>query len=205
MGLSCGKPIEIAALKPGEVVLDLGSGGGIDCFIASRIVTESGHVIGIDMTPEMVSKARKSAMEYGYKNVEFRLGEIENLPVADASVDVIISNCVINLSPDKPRLFAEAFRALKPGGRFAVADMLAASPLPESIEEDLDLYVSCISGAIFVDDFRNMLSEAGFQDITVQFKENNKESACDCSRGTSLEGIVIPAMITAFKPGSISH
>jgi len=203
MGLSCGNPTAIAEVKAGEIVLDLGSGGGIDCFLVAGKVTESGYVIGVDMTPEMVSKARKCAMEYGYKNVEFRLGEIENLPVADASVDVIISNCVINLSPDKRRVFTEAFRVLKPGGRLAIADMVAAAPLPESIKEDLNLYVRCISGAVFVDNLRDMLSEAGFHGITMQFQDNDQELACDCSKGTNLEGIVTSAMVTAFKPASV--
>lgn len=200
MGLGCGNPCAIAALKPGETVLDLGSGGGIDCFLAAKKVGNAGYVIGVDMTPEMLSKARHDAMKYEYKNIEFRLGEIENLPVADVSVDVIISNCVINLSPDKPRVFAEGFRVLKPGGRFAVSDMIATSPLPEKIKKDLSLYVGCIAGAVFIDDLKKMLTEAGFYKIKIQL---NGGSSNDCAQGKNLEDFVTSAMIEAVKPNFI--
>ena len=197
MRLGCGNPCAFAAIKFGETVLDLGSGGGMDCFLAAKKVGNTGHVIGVDMTPEMLSNARHDASKYGYKNIEFRSGEIENLPVADASVDVIISNCVINLSPDKPRVFAEAFRVLKPGGRFAVSDMIAKVPLSERIKNDLSLYVGCISGAIYIDDLRKMLKEAGFGNIKIQL---NDGSTNDCAKGKNLEGIVTSAMIEAVKP-----
>ncbi|OPX86799.1 MAG: Erythromycin 3''-O-methyltransferase [Pelotomaculum sp. PtaB.Bin104] len=142
MGLGCGNPIAIAGLKEGEVVLDLGSGGGIDCFLARALVGETGHVIGVDMTPEMIKLARKNAEKSGYKNIEFRLGEIEHLPVADSSVDVIISNCVINLSMDKVQVFKDAFRVLKPGGRLSITDIVATKQLPQDMKKDLNL-ISC--------------------------------------------------------------
>jgi SAM-dependent methyltransferase len=152
MGLGCGNPRAIASLKPGEVVVDLGSGGGFDCFLASPEVGESGRVIGVDMTPAMVSKARANAEKGGFTNVEFRLGEIEHLPVADNTADVIISNCVINLSPDKPQVFREAFRILKPGGRLAISDVVAGTELPEEMRNDPALYAGCIAGASLLDD-----------------------------------------------------
>lgn len=197
MGLGCGNPCAIAAIQPGDIVLDLGSGGGMDCFIAAKKVGRTGYVIGVDMTPEMLSKARNDALRYGYKNIEFRLGEIENLPVADALVNVIISNCVINLSPNKPRVFSEAFRVLKPGGRFAVSDMIATSPLSEKDKKDLSLYVGCIAGAVYIDDLKNMLKETGFDEINIQLNEGSDN---DCAKGTNLENIVTSAMIEAAKP-----
>jgi len=197
MGLGCGNPCAIASIKSGETVIDLGSGSGIDCFLAAKKVGSTGHVIGVDMTPEMLSKARNDAIKYGYNNIEFRLGEIENLPVADALVDVIISNCVINLSPDKPRVFAEAFRVLKPGGCFSVSDMVATAPLPEKIKKDLSLYVGCIAGAVYIDDLKKMLKEAGFDEINIQL---NDGSGNDCTKGTNLEDVVTSAMIEAVKP-----
>jgi SAM-dependent methyltransferase len=196
MGLGCGNPCAIAVIKFGETVLDLGSGGGMDCFLAAKKVGNTGHVIGVDMTPEMLRKARNDAIKYGYKNIEFRLGEIENLPVADASVDVIISNCVINLSPDKPRVFAEAFRVLKPGGRFTVSDMIATAPLPEKIKKDLSLYVGCVAGAVYIDDLKKMLKEAGFYKIKIQL---NDGSGNDCAKGKNLEDVVTSGMIEAIK------
>jgi SAM-dependent methyltransferase len=197
MGLGCGNPCALAAIKFGETVLDLGSGGGMDCFLAAKKVGNAGYVIGVDMTPEMLSKARNDAIKYGYKNIEFRLGEIENLPVADASVDVIISNCVINLSPDKPRVFSEAFRVLKPGGRFTVSDMIATSPLSESVKKDLSLYVGCIAGAVYVDDLKKMLRAAGFNEIKIQLNDGKGNN---CAKGTNLEDVVMSAMIEAIKP-----
>ena len=201
MGLGCGNPITIALITPGEVVLDLGSGGGVDCFLAAREAGGTGRVIGVDMTPEMVSKARGHARDNRFENVEFRLGEMEHLPVADESVDVVISNCVINLSPDKERVLSAVFRVLRPGGRLAVADMVARAPLPEAVKNDLDLYVACISGAVLVDDLERMLGKAGFYGISVRFEDDRRESVCDCARGTSVEGLVAPAAIRAFKPG----
>ena len=169
MGLGCGNPQAIASLKPGETVLDLGSGGGFDCFLAARQVGETGHVIGVDMTPEMVRKARsnapKSAQQAAISNVEFRLGEIEHLPVADRSVDAIISNCVINLSPDKAAVFREAFRVLKPGGRLAVADIVATAALPEDARKDLALISGCVGGAASMDEMETFLREARLESV----------------------------------------
>jgi arsenite methyltransferase len=165
MGLSCGNPTALASLKSGEVVLDLGSGGGFDCFIAGPKVGAAGRVIGVDMTPEMLSKARGNIAAYrqrtGFDNVEFRLGEIEHLPVADSSVDVVISNCVINLSPDKPKVWREMARVLKPGGRVAVSDLALLKPLPEEIREMVAALVGCIAGAVLVDETRRLAQEAG--------------------------------------------
>lgn len=165
MGLSCGNPTALASLVPGETVLDLGSGGGFDCFIAGPKVGPAGRVIGVDMTPDMLSKARANLAKYreqtGLDNVEFRLGEIENIPVADASIDVVISNCVINLSPDKPQVWREIARVLKPGGRVAVSDLALLKPLPEGVKDDLEALVGCIAGAELVDDIRAAIIDAG--------------------------------------------
>lgn len=174
MGLSCGNPNALAALQPGEVVLDLGSGGGFDVFIAGRKVGPAGRAIGVDMTPEMLAKARKNISTYrersGLNNVEFRLGEIEHLPVADASVDVVISNCVINLSPDKPQVWREIARALKPGGRVAVSDLALLKPLPEAIVEMVEALVGCVAGAVLVSETERMAKEAGLGDIVLKSK-----------------------------------
>lgn len=167
LGLGCGNPVALASLKDGETVLDLGSGPGLDCFLAANRVGENGRVIGVDMTPEMLERARENARRGGYQNVEFRLGEIENLPVADASVDAIISNCVINLSPDKHRVFREAFRALKPGGRLMVSDIVLEGELPPAVRESAAAYVGCISGAIGKEDYLNAIREAGFEEVEV--------------------------------------
>ncbi len=167
LGLGCGNPIALASLKEGEVVLDLGSGGGFDCFLASEKVGAKGKVIGVDMTAEMLDKARESARKGGYKNVEFRMGEIENLPAADNSVDVIISNCVINLSNDKPRVFAEAFRVLKPGGRLMVSDIVVLKKLPEYIRESIDAYIGCVAGAITKTEYIKAIKTAGFEKVKV--------------------------------------
>lgn len=175
LGLGCGNPHAIAALRPGETVLDLGSGAGFDSFLAAKQVGKTGRVIGVDMTPEMVAKARKLARTDEYSNVEFRLGEIENLPLADSSVDVIMSNCVINLSPDKRRVFREAFRVLKPGGRLAISDVIATAPLPEPVRNDLALYSSCIGGAATIAELGTMLKESGFQNIRIQPKDESRE------------------------------
>lgn len=169
MGLSCGNPLAIASLRPGQVVLDLGSGGGFDVFQAGPKVGKYGRVIGVDMTPEMLGKARKNVTHYrentGLDNVEFRLGEIEHLPVADASVDVVISNCVINLSPDKPQVWREIFRVLKPGGRVAVSDLALLLPLPENVKKDVTALVGCVAGAVLVEETRTALEAAGFSSI----------------------------------------
>lgn len=167
LGLGCGNPVAIASLKEGEIVLDLGSGAGFDCFLAAQKVGEKGRVIGVDMTPEMVELARKNAVEGGYKNVEFRLGEIENLPVADNFVDVIISNCVINLSPDKDRVFKEAFRVLTPGGRIIISDMVLLGELPEVIKKSIEAYLVCLAGAIEKNEYIKIIEDAGFQKVKI--------------------------------------
>jgi SAM-dependent methyltransferase len=200
LGLGCGNPQAIAALKPGEVVLDLGSGGGFDCFLAARQVGDSGRVIGVDMTPEMVSRARQNAAQGGYRNTEFRLGEIEHLPLADATVDVIISNCVINLSPDKPRVFAEAYRVLKPGGRLAIADVVAFAVLPDAAQQDMALYTGCIAGASLVSEVEAMLRERGFEQIRITPKDESRSFIRDWAPGAAMEDYVVSASIEAVKP-----
>ncbi len=200
LGLGCGNPQAIAALKPGEVVLDLGSGGGLDCFLAARAVGETGRVIGVDMTPEMIDRARAAARKGGFTNVEFRLGEIENLPVADNSVDVIMSNCVINLSPDKPRVFCEAFRVLKPGGRLAVSDIVATAELPAELAADLDLYAGCVSGAAPIDALERMLKEAGFAEVRIAPHDESRAFIRQWALGLRVEDFVAAATIEAVKP-----
>ena len=167
LSMGCGDPITLASLQPGQTVLDLGSGGGIDCFMAAKKVGEQGKVIGVDMTPEMLEKARANQARMGFKNVEFRLGEIEHLPVADQSVDVIISNCVINLSPDKPQVFGEALRVLKPGGRLAGSDIVTDGPLPQVIKDSLSAWAGCVAGALDVKEYITGLETAGFTNIEV--------------------------------------
>ena len=167
LGLGCGNPVALASLREGETVLDLGSGAGIDCFLAAKRVGPAGRAIGVDMTHEMLSRARENAAKGGFDNVEFRLGEIEALPVADASVDVVISNCVINLSPEKDRVFAEAFRVLKPGGRLAVSDIVLLGDLPEAMEQSIEAYVCCLSGAVLKDAYLQAIRDAGFSDVAV--------------------------------------
>jgi arsenite methyltransferase len=167
LGLGCGNPVALASLKEGNVVLDLGSGAGFDAFLAAAKVGSSGNVIGVDMTPEMIEKAKVNAVKGGFQNVEFRLGEIENLPVAKDEVDVIISNCVINLSPDKGRVFKEAFRALKPGGRLMVSDLVLLKELPEVVRQSVEAYVGCIAGAMMKDKYLAAIDAAGFEAVTV--------------------------------------
>lgn len=200
MGLGCGNPQALAALQAGETVLDLGSGGGFDCFLAARYVGSTGHVIGVDMTPEMLSKARHNAAEVGYSNVEFRLGEIEHLPVANSAVDVILSNCVINLSPNKAQVFTEAFRVLKPGGRLAISDIVATAPLPEAARNDLALYTGCMAGAALVDDLEQMLRHAGFTQIHMRPQDESKTFIRDWAPGSRIEDYVISASIAATRP-----
>ena len=202
LGLGCGNPQAIAALKPGETVLDLGSGAGFDSFLAARAVGPTGRVIGVDMTPEMVSKARKNKANGDHENVEFRIGEIENLPVADASMDVIISNCVINLSPDKPRVFREVFRVLRPGGRIAVSDIVAIAPIPEELRKDWELYTGCVAGASLVDDLKAMLKEAGFTNIRIVRKGESREIIRGWFPGRKAEDYVASASIEAVKPAT---
>lgn len=171
LGLGCGNPVALAGLKEGQVVLDLGSGAGFDSFLAARAVGERGRVIGVDMTPEMVQRARENAVKGGFKNVEFRLGEIERLPVADAAVDVILSNCVINLSPDKPRVFAEAFRVLKPGGTLSISDVVLLKPLPPAVARSAAAYLGCVAGASLKEEYLAMLRAAGFAEPRIVSEE----------------------------------
>ena len=182
LGLGCGNPTALAGLKAGETVLDLGSGAGIDCFLAAKKVGPSGRVIGVDMTAEMIDRARENARKNGIANVEFRLGEIENLPVADGTVDVILSNCVINLSTDKPRVFREAFRVLRPGGRMMVSDLALKKPLPKAIRDSVEAYVACIAGAMVKDEYLGAIRDAGFKDVeTVSEKTFPAELVLDDS------------------------
>ncbi len=167
LGLGCGNPVALASLREGEVVLDLGSGAGFDSFLAADRVGETGKVIGVDMTPEMLEKAKENAEKGNYRNIEFRLGEIENLPVADNSVDVVISNCVINLSPDKARVFTEAFRVLKPGGRLMVSDIVLLKELPDFIKKSIEAYIGCLSGAMMRDEYIGTIKAAGFQEVSI--------------------------------------
>jgi SAM-dependent methyltransferase len=204
MGLGCGNPRAIASLQEGEVVLDLGSGGGFDAFLAVKEVGKSGRVIGVDMTPTMISKARVNAEQAGHDNVEFRLGEIEYLPVADEVVDIIISNCVINLSPEKPRVFKEAFRVLKPGGRLAVSDVVASMELPDNLRNDLALYSGCMAGASVVEELMEMMVDAGFTNVQITPKDDSKEFIKDWAPGRGVEDYVLSAYIEAVKPKSKS-
>jgi SAM-dependent methyltransferase len=202
MGLGCGNPTAIASIRPGETILDLGSGGGFDCFLAARQTGITGRVIGVDMTPDMISKARANAAKGGHANVEFRLGEIENLPVADGSVDLILSNCVINLSPDKPRVYAEAFRVLKPGGRIAVSDIVALQPIPAELKADFAAYTGCVSGAASVLELKTMLSQAGFNQVRVEVKESSRAFVDEWLPGRQAGSYVASANITARRPMS---
>jgi arsenite methyltransferase len=200
LGLGCGNPLAIASLKDGQVVLDLGSGAGFDCFLAARAVGKRGRVIGVDMTHEMLTKARENAQNNGFTNVEFRLGEIEALPVADNSVDVIISNCVINLSPEKQRVFNEAFRVLKPGGRLAVADMVATAALPDHIKNDWAAYAGCMAGASQIGDLENMLRTSGFKHIQIAPKDMSRSFIREWLPGKQIEDYLVSATIEATKP-----
>ena len=201
MGLGCGNPVALASLKPGETVVDLGSGGGFDCFLAAKQVGESGQVIGVDMTPEMISKARKNADKTGTNNVEFRLGEIEHLPVADNSTDLIMSNCVINLSPDKLQVYREAYRILKPGGRLSISDVLATAILPNEIQKNLALVAACVGGAETFDNTEKTLKEAGFQNIKITANDNSREliREWDPDKSENAVDYVISAYIEAVK------
>jgi SAM-dependent methyltransferase len=200
LGLGCGNPQAIASLKSGETVLDLGCGAGFDCFLASRSVGPAGHVIGVDMTPEMLTKGRANAAKSNTTNVEFRLGQIEALPVADNSVDAIISNCVINLSPDKSQVFREAFRVLKPGGRLAVADIVRTAELPPELAADLAALCGCVAGAASVHELDTILSQTGFQDIRIRPKDISKDFIRDWIPGRNAADYVVSATIEAIKP-----
>jgi arsenite methyltransferase len=200
LGLGCGNPQAIAALQPGECVLDLGSGAGFDCFLAARQIGETGKVIGVDMTPDMVSKARANAAKAGVDNIEFRLGEIEHLPVADATVDVIISNCVINLSPDKAQVFRDAFRVLKPGGRLAISDIVLTAELPPEMKAEVALYTGCVAGAASVDQLAAMLAAVGFTAIRIVPKDASREYLQHWAPGRGVENYIASASIEAVKP-----
>lgn len=199
MGLGCGNPIAIAGLKEGEVVLDLGSGGGFDCFLARRQVGESGYVFGVDMTPEMIQLSRKNAEKSKYTNVEFRLGEIEHLPIIDSSIDVIISNCVINLSLDKEQVFREAYRVLKSGGRLSISDVMATAKVPENIKQDMAMVCGCIGGAEHVDNIKIMLEKVGFKDIRMIPKANSGQIIKSWAPNTNIEDYVASFIIEAKK------
>jgi SAM-dependent methyltransferase len=201
MGLGCGNPRAIASLRPGETVVDLGAGGGFDAFLAAREVGESGKVIGVDMTPTMVSKARKNAEKAGFINTEFRLGEIEHLPVADNTADVIISNCVINLSPDKQQVFRDAIRVLKPGGRLAISDVVATADMPEAMKNDQQLYAGCMAGASMIAELEDMIRNAGFENISIIPKDESREFIKEWAPGSHAEDYVVSACIAAVKPG----
>jgi len=208
----CGDPITLASLKPGQTVLDLGSGAGLDCILAAQKVGETGHVIGVDMTPEMIERAQANAKRVNLKNVEFRHGYLESLPVESSTVDVIISNCVINLSPDKEKVFTEAFRVLAPGGKLAVSDTVTDGPLPESIKQSLSAWAGCVAGAVEAEDYIGMMKSVGFTDITITpvffDKETVDAALADMGDELDLQSIarddvykaVYSAKITAYKP-----
>jgi arsenite methyltransferase len=202
LGLGCGNPQGIAALQPGETVVDLGCGGGFDCFLAARRVGRKGRVIGVDMTPEMIHKARANAAKGHVGNVDFRLGEIEHLPVADGVADVILSNCVINLSPDKPQVFAEAFRVLKPGGRLAISDVVAIAPIPARVKHKLQAHSGCIAGSATVPEAKRMLKKAGFSGIRIGVNEQSTTFIKDWFPGSGAEAYVRSATIEAVKTGA---
>ena len=202
LGLGCGNPQAIAAMRPGEVVIDLGSGAGFDCLLAARQVGPAGHVIGVDMTHEMLRKARENAAKVGAANVEFRLGELEHLPVADNTADVILSNCVINLVPNKPQVFREAFRALKPGGRLAISDVVNMKPLTPELAGDRALVCGCVAGAAPALEFEAWLQAAGFRDVRVTVKPESRDLVASWAPGRGIEDYVASAIIEARKPAS---
>ena len=200
LGLGCGNPQAIAAMQPGEVVLDLGSGAGFDCFLAAQQVGSTGRVIGVDMTHEMLTKARENAAKIGAANVEFRLGELEHLPVADNTIDVAISNCVINLVPDKAQVFRETFRVLKPGGRLAISDVVNMAPLPAALQADTALVCGCVVGAAPVGRVETWLRDAGFKDISIAVKPESRNLIATWAPGLGIENYVASAIVEARKP-----
>ncbi|MFH0848861.1 MAG: arsenite methyltransferase [archaeon] len=215
LGLGCGNPVAIASLKEGETVLDLGSGAGFDCFLAANKVGKNGKVIGVDMTPEMIEKARQNAKKGNYRNIEFRIGEIENIPAADNSVDVVISNCVINLSPEKSRVFNEAFRVLRPGGRLMISDIVLTRELPSVVKESVEAYIGCVAGAIKKEDYLETVRQAGFREVrTVDEtpfptehisndptgKEIIEKSGLSCDEIEDLAGSVLSIKVQGIKP-----
>lgn len=208
LALSCGNPTALADLKEGEIVLDLGSGAGFDCFLAADKVGLKGKIIGVDMTPEMIKKARAIAEKNGIKNVEFRLSEIEDLPVEDNSIDVVMSNCVINLSTDKQKVFREIYRVLKPGGRIAIADIALLKKLPKRVKESIKAYIGCVSGALLIDDYKKIVSSLGLKDVKVSIKggsscidSNTKDpiGRAILDEGESLEGCVVSLYVEGYK------
>ena len=200
LGLGCGNPVALASLNPGETVVDLGSGGGFDCFLAAEEVGETGKVIGVDMTTDMIKKARGNAEKMGTKNVEFRLGEIEHLPIADNSADIIMSNCVINLSPEKPKVYRDAFRALKPGGRLAISDIVATAQLPDDIRKNLALVSACVGGAATIEQTEAMLKSTGFEEIKISPKDQSRKLISEWAPGSNAGDYVVSTYIEALKP-----
>lgn len=200
LGLGCGNPKALASLAEGETVLDLGSGAGFDCFLAVREVGEEGRVVGVDMTPEMVERARENAAESEFDNVEFRLGEIEHLPVADGSVDVVISNCVVNLSPDKPRVFREAYRVLRPGGRLAISDVVLTAEVPAELRADPESVASCVAGASTIGKLEGMLDDAGFEAVDVSPKDDSDRFIREWDDERDLSEFLVSASITGRRP-----
>ena len=202
LGLGCGNPHAIASLRSGEVVVDLGAGGGFDAFLAARAVGATGKVIGVDASTDMVQLARSNAAKHGTTNVEFRLGEIEALPLSDATADVVISNCVINLSPDKPAVYREAFRVLRAGGRIAITDVVAFAPLPAEVAQDISALCGCVAGATGVDELRALLADTGFTDVRIEMLSASREIIAGWAPGRGFEENVASARITATKPGA---
>ena len=199
LGLGCGNPQEIARLKKGEIVIDLGAGGGFDCFLAARQVGSKGRVIGVDMTPEMVAKARRNAEKSKTENVDFRLGEIEHLPVADNTADVILSNCVINLSPDKEQVYAEAYRVLKNGGRLAISDVVCVKAIPRAIRDNMDNFSGCVAGALPREKLFRILEKVGFKQISIHIREESREFIREWFPGSGMENYVRSAEISGIK------
>ncbi len=201
--MGCGNPVALASLKPGEVVIDLGAGAGLDAFLAANKVGKLGKVIGVDMTPDMIERARENARKEKYNNVDFRLGEIENLPVADNTADVIISNCVINLSPEKPQVFREAYRTLKPGGRLMVSDLVLLKELPDSVKKSASAYVSCVGGAALKDDYLKAIKRAGFKEVKVV--EENALPLTMLVNSSELQGMVAESNISPTELTEMIH
>lgn len=204
LGLGCGNPQALASLIEGETVLDLGAGAGFDCFLAAQRVGEAGQVIGVDMTPEMVERARENAAENESENVEFRLGEIEHLPVPDESIDVIISNCVVNLSPNKPQVFRDAFRVLRPGGRLAISDVVSTAGVPAGVRADPDSVAACVAGASTIDRLQELLADAGFEHIDVSPKDDSDQFIREWDDEHDVSEFLVAASIAARKPGVLS-
>jgi len=202
LGLGCGNPVAIASLEPGQVVLDLGSGAGFDCFLAAQKVGSEGRIIGVDMTPEMIDQSRRNAENGGYRNVEFRLGEIEHLPVADNQMDIVISNCVINLASDKAQVLQEAYRVLKPGGRIAISDLALLKELPAEIRENIDAYTGCIGGAILLEDYKKAVTAAGFKDVDYAFKTARDLVEAGIQATTDAEKALAEYVVSVYITGT---